>query len=480
MRHDPRHDERISSGAHGDAHASDGARLSGAPRPQAPTRRRIRAAARLALACLAGLAPSAARATEPEYPGTVAVEGDPAAHSPDDAQRDWLGRWRSALDNEWYKVSLDTRARLGLADIKGFRTSQAWTVRNRFGIGSKPWQGLSAFVEGEGTFSFRRKIYYDGAGENRRRRSIISDPETIELNRAFGRLHRPDWLGLDLIGGRQRIIFDDARFIGNVGWRQNEQTFDAGYGSTTLGLDGLTAHYGYMWYINRIWSDQGKESTRDWDSRSHIVNVSYEVAPWLKAAGFAYFLDFKNDSRGNSSNSYGFRVTGSKTFDEVWKVGYAGSFAHQTDAGNNPEDYDARYGWVEGSFGHRDFVTVGSGYEILGSDDGRARFVTPLATAHKFNGFADAFLDNGGNDGLQDLFVWISPKLPFGIKGKFIYHRFWEDESGRRIGNEWDFVLTRKLKWDILALIKGAFYDGRNDQDPADRWRLTFELNHKF
>ena len=27
--------------------------------------------------------------------------------------------------------------------------------------------------------------------------------------------------------GRQRIVLDDQRFVGNVGWRQNEQTFDA-------------------------------------------------------------------------------------------------------------------------------------------------------------------------------------------------------------------------------------------------------------
>ena len=37
------------------------------------------------------------------------------------------------------------------------------------------------------------------------------------------------WTDLDatLIFGRQRIKLDDDRFIGNVGWRQNEQTFDA-------------------------------------------------------------------------------------------------------------------------------------------------------------------------------------------------------------------------------------------------------------
>ncbi len=425
--------------------------------------------------------PAGAAASTADGASTEPVDPvDPAATSPTDAQRNWRSNWRSALDNDWYKVSLDMRARLGLADIDGFRTSQAWTVRTRLGVGSKPWHGLSAFVEGEGTFSFARNAFFDGTGENKRRRSTISDPETLSLNRAFVRFHDPELLGLDAIGGRQRIIFDDARFIGNVGWRQNEQTFDAGFGSTSLGLDGLKARYGYLWHINRLWSDLGKDDTQDWDSRSHIVNVSYAAAPWLNVVGFAYILDFKNDAPGNSSNSYGFRLHGKHEFDGVWQLGYAGSWAHQGDGANNTVDYDAHYGWVEVSAGHEKYLTLGSGYEVLGSDNGRARFVTPLATAHKFNGFADAFLDNGGVNGLRDFFLWVSPRLPMGLKGKLIYHRFWSDEQGRTLGDEFNAVFTRKFGSHMLALVKAAVFEGQSNSGRADRWRLTFELNFKY
>jgi hypothetical protein len=139
------------------------------------------------------------------------------------------------------------------------------------------------------------------------------------------------------------------------------------------------------------------------------MNVSYEAFPWLTATGFAYLFDFRNDSSGNSSNAYGFRVSGSQTFREVWKAGYSGSFAWQTEAKENSTHYDAQYGWVEGSIGHVDWLTVGTGFENLGSDDGTARFV-------------DAFLDNGDVDGLRDYFLWFSPKLPWGIQAKAIYH----------------------------------------------------------
>src|SRR3546814_14399570 len=54
--------------------------------------------------------------------------------------------------------------------------------------------------------------------------SVVADPDNIELNRAaIG--YMKDGRGITV--GRQRIIHDKARWVGNVGWRQNEQTFDA-------------------------------------------------------------------------------------------------------------------------------------------------------------------------------------------------------------------------------------------------------------
>jgi hypothetical protein len=51
-------------------------------------------------------------------------------------------------------------------------------------------------------------------------RDVIADPQTSELNQLW-----VSYTGIpdtEIKGGRQRIIFDDSRFIGNVGWRQME------------------------------------------------------------------------------------------------------------------------------------------------------------------------------------------------------------------------------------------------------------------
>ena len=72
---------------------------------------------------------------------------------------------------------------------------------------------------------------------------------------------------------------------------------------------------------------------------------------------------------------------------------YAVEYAHQSDAANNPNSYSAGYLLLEGGIDTKTFGAT-LGYELLGADDGDTtpgaindgRFVTPLATLHKFQG----------------------------------------------------------------------------------------------
>ena len=67
------------------------------------------------------------------------------------------------LDNDIYKVSLDMRGRIELADMNRFQNSEAYTVRTRLGLGFKPWHGFSAYAELENTTSADNDSYFDGA-----------------------------------------------------------------------------------------------------------------------------------------------------------------------------------------------------------------------------------------------------------------------------------------------------------------------------
>lgn len=383
--------------------------------------------------------------------------------------------WNQWLDNPYYQIKLDVRTRIELADFDGLKNSEAYTMRTRLGVGSKPFFGFSGYAELESSFSIEGSDYFDLV-ESPTGQSPIADPAETDLNQLFVRYHNEDWFDFTVVAGRQRIKLDDDRFIGNVGWRQNEQTYDAVLASTSLGIDRLTATYGYVWDVRRIFGGNGRPATRDFDSDSHLIRLEYDRWSPATIALFAYLLDFDGDSPGNSSNSYGFRVTGSQSLGGDWSVHYAGSYAFQTDAADNPVDYEAHYGAIDS---HLEFAPAGSlgiGFEHLGSDHGKARFVTPLATGHKFNGFADTFLNNGGPNGLEDLYLTLVPRIPAKFKGRVVYHHFWSDERGRSLGDEVDVLLSRQLAPRVTALTKFAYFDRRSGSGLADRWRWWFQL----
>jgi hypothetical protein len=386
------------------------------------------------------------------------------------------------------KVQLDVRGRIEIADTTTTTQSEAYTIRTRLGYGTKPYYGVSAYVDFENISAASQSTTYRDKPSDVGSKTVIADPPDTELNQAYLEIAPERSLGTSVIGGRQRLILDDARFVGNVGWRQNEQTFDEAVLKTSLGVDGLQILYGYMWAVRRIFGNQAGDnpdpaiaaSTLDFDSNSHIANISYSKLSFLKIAGFGYFLNFDN-SAANSSNSVGTRLSGDIKMGDNLSLGYQGSYAFQWDggsgAGENPTDYTAHYAMLDAKLAFEPVGAVGGGYELLGSDDGVAQFRTPLATAHKFNGWADRFLNNGGVNGLQDMYAYVAPKLPWGMKGKLVYHHFKSHEGGNTLGNELDAVLQKAVNKHFVVLAKAAYFnDAGNDAGHTVRGWLQATL----
>ncbi len=141
------------------------------------------------------------------------------------------------------KLLFEVRGRYEAVDQKRTATltenGEAATVRTRLGWETGDWHGLKGLVEFEdvrqvGPEHFQVQV--PGAagapinGAAKARYPIINDPDGTELNRL-----QLTWTPNAMIQatiGRQRILIDDQRFIGNVGWRQDEQTF------STSGPDG--------------------------------------------------------------------------------------------------------------------------------------------------------------------------------------------------------------------------------------------------
>ena len=412
------------------------------------------------------------------------LAGECRSSRPNEAREDRVGlRQRLLQDRRRHADAHRTRELrhpLALSRVRPYALASGWG-RNRFAASRLSPNSRTSCRCATG-------CYFD-AVESPTGQTPIADPEETQLNRAFLKYeNKGETTPFTASVGRQRIIYDDARWVGNVGWRQNEQTFDSASASTSLGIEGLDARYGYLWDVKRIFGndDDFNAGLGDFDSNSHIMSLGYQIPSGPKVAAFTYLLDLHNNAAGsvsNSSNSFGFRVNGAWDFAEDWKLDYVGSYAYQQDAKDNPVDYDAHYVWVSTMLGFAPLGSLGVGFEMLGSDNGLARVVTPLATAHKFNGFADVFLDNGGVTGLQDMFITVAPKLPWGLKMKLIYHRFWNDDTGGTLGNEIDGVVSKKLPYGFTVLSKGAYFDSTSSGRAQGRqtvWRWIFDVSYAF
>ena len=298
---------------------------------------------------------------------------------------------------------------------------------------------------------------------------VVPDPENVELNRLqIGYKRKAGTLTV----GRQRIIHDDHRFVGNVGWRQNEQTFDAVRAQGKIGPVALDATYAIS--QRTIFGIDSPNAHFDGDMILLNGGIDVKIA---QVKAFAYLLDYDEEKPGRlvySSQSYGFRAMGAVPIGETFKLDYLASYARQSDYGDNPVSYDADYLNGEAGFAIGP-VGLKGGYELLGSDDGAAAFQTPLATLHKFNGFADLFLSTPAT-GLQDYYGTASIKLGDvammkGLGANIIYHQFDSDVGGIDYGSEWDAVISFKLG-AIGVLAKYANYQAANFGTDTEKFWL--------
>ncbi len=290
---------------------------------------------------------------------------------------------------------------------------------------------------------------------------VVADPQGTDVNQAFIKYANDSF---STVIGRQRVLHNNQRFVGSVGWRQNEQTYDGV--RAQYKADAFTVDYSYIQNINDIKANNVKGDF-------HLANGIYKINKNQKASAFAYILDYDAaDQAKNSSSTVGALYNGK--FGDIL---VNASVASQTDNGDNPNDYSAMYINAEAGYNFG-AVTVLGGYELLGSDNGVA-FNTPLATKHKFNGWADKFLGTPG-EGLQDVYL-TAKGIVSGIKWAATYHDFSSDADSIDFGSELDLVATYQINKNYGVLVKTANYSkGDADQKPTDTNKLWVQLTAKF
>ena len=369
------------------------------------------------------------------------------------------------LHLEW-----NARLRLETVDDDAFaRSADATTLRLRAGLRWHAASGFDALLEGEGIAAAGD---YNSGANGRTDLPAIVDPRGAELDQA--------WIGwrnkaFGIAAGRQRLQFDNQRWIGNSGWRQNEQTFDA------LALDvapraDIALRYAYLDRVHRVNGDDAIDPlARERALSDHLLNAAWKHGK-QQLVGYGY-LHEDRDVAAASSATWGLRWTGSHPIGDTG-FGWTLETARQRDYANAPVSFSHAYWLAEPSLGVRG-VTARLGWEHLGGD-GTHALQAPLGTLHAFDGWADKFLVTPAN-GLDDRYLGLGAAFGRERAGaratwQFAWHDYRADHGGAHYGREWDASLGVPLVKGLNATLKYADY--RADAFAADTRKLWLQLEY--
>lgn len=346
----------------------------------------------------------------------------------------------------------------------------ATTLRTRLTFESGSYNGFAATVEFDHVQEVDEVDYNTVPGAPTFPGSAtIIDPEGDDLNQAF-----ISYTAASTVYkyGRQRILLDNQRFVGGVGWRQNEQTYDA-FSFNNKSIDKLNIFGAYIYNVNRIFGNQSPAG--DHKNETILLNAKYTLSETNSLTGYYYGID-NEDALAFSTDTIGLRFAG-----KLGGVGVIAELANQSEAGDSPLSYSAMYALLEGSYSINN-INLKAGYELLGADGTDGQFITPLATLHAFQGWTDKFLGGGSGNitgGIEDIYFNVGTKLG-PVNAGLVYHMLASDDSGASgmddLGSEIGVVFSGKAgPFDLMA--KYATYSADDFATDTEKLWLMAVLN---
>ncbi len=351
--------------------------------------------------------------------------------------------------------------------------AEASLIRSRLTLESGAINGFHILLEADDVTSVGPNDY-NSTENGKTEYPVVADPEGTDLNQAWIN-YQGD--GFSAKAGRQRINLGDQRFVGGVAWRQNEQTFDGGRVQWAP-MDQLKIDVSYIYNVNLIFGPDDGANPAELEGDNFFVRADYKLNENHTVTGFGIFLDFDEQGQyaagktvNNSSDSYGIEYAGKFNWLSV-----NAAWATQSEAGDSELDYDADYYKVELGAAWSG-IKFKAGYEVLAADNG-VGFATPLATAHKFQGWADKFLATPG-DGIEDAYASIGGKLgPVNVMA--VYHDFQAEDSSADFGTEFNAIATWPVNKQFTLQAKYASFDSDDTDRYADTEKLWLTVQLKL
>ncbi len=352
--------------------------------------------------------------------------------------------------------------------------ANALTARLRLNFKTAQWKRMTAFAEYDYVF-YLVSDFNSGFGTSPDKTDypLVADPKGADLNQLYLDYQFDDeWKGRL---GRQRILLDNQRFVGGVGWRQNEQTYDA-LTLTTKAIPRTDFFYSYVGYVRRIFGERAGTPAGKNNVDTHLLNAKVALNDSWSVTPYYYYINNK-DIAGFSTSTAGIRLTGGLKAGEG-KVNLVAEFATQSDVADNPVSYDASYYNLGATWAMANGLSLGLAYESLGGDASiaGAQFRTPLATLHAFQGWADLFLVTPP-EGVNDLFATIKYKAGnWNLTG--VYHDFSSEAGSSDYGTEFDLSAGTKLSERYGILFKGAFFSSDSSYPDVTKYWIMFTASY--
>jgi hypothetical protein len=360
------------------------------------------------------------------------------------------------------KVSFSARVRYeGVEQKNALKDADALTVRTTLGYATGDLNGFSGFVEFEDVSDIG-SAKYNSLTNNETQYSVVADPEGTEVNQAYLQYKNS---GNEFKLGRQEITYRGApfhRFVGNVLWRQNHQSYDAlSYVNTSFKDTKLSYAY-----INKVHTIFGEDRSAGLIENgvihmdSHLINLQYTGLGVGKLEAYSYLLDYEDAAvnNANSTATYGLRLNGGQMLTPEFKAIYTLEYATQDD-------------YADGDMARQDYQLYELGGKYKGwlakvsyelqEGDGTYSFKTPLGTNHAFQGWADQFL-NTPSQGLQDLSFTVVGQV-LGAKLVAAYHDFETDKDSLDAGSEIDVLLHKPFMKHYAVGVKYSDYKADSD-----------------
>ena len=389
-----------------------------------------------------------------------------------------------AVIDEDIQVSL--RVRSAGHELDGNNADSA-SILLRLSHRARWLDGLSTFVEFDHVETYLEDQFSDGVRLNGQ--PFVLDSEGTDLNQAFADIEHGDSL---VRVGRQRLNFDDQRMVGGISIWQNEQTFDALQINHNI-ASGSVLSYTYAANVNRVFGDEAEEFLTpddvlfeplngrrplallgDYNLNSHFLRLEYNEWDYSRLVSYGYFDD--NQDRPEVTNrtiglSYHFDF---KVDALRYRLRIDGALQQRPEV---DESSRIPYALLELAV-RLNSLEFMSRTEMLGEDDNVA-FVTPLASLHEFNGWADKFLLTPAS-GLVDQSLQMSWRnSPWRVSAR--YHVFSEYDGNSRYGDEIDLDLTYRLLDKHSLHLRYAYF--REDQEfaavfpDANKYFVTYAYN---